>query len=127
MGIPHTKNDLVVTWKEIKEAKHEVLCHTRALSKVFQIGEAHGEANQDRVRDALHEDRTILPDLVLTQKNQKPLCKETKLPKTRPICQASTTFNMRASGHLCTILGGAIAADETCESISTEDTIAKVD
>ena len=22
MGIPHTKNDLVVTWKEIKEAKH---------------------------------------------------------------------------------------------------------
>ena len=111
MGKTHVRNVKVASWEEVRDAKHVTLCHIRALSKVFQTGEAHGETSMERTRGALHEDRTILPNLVLSVKNQKPVDPTTKLPKTRPVCQASKTFNMRASGHLCQVLKATIATD----------------
>ena len=65
--------------------------------------------------------------MTLLQKNHKPIDPITGLPKTRPVCEASSTFNQRANGYLVAILGGAIKSDPTCESISTEDHISKVD
>ena len=55
-------------------AKHEVLT-TQEPS-----GEEHGEDAQNRLKDALHEDTTVLPDLALLQKNQKGVDPETGLP-----------------------------------------------
>ena len=80
-----------------------------------------------RLKTALHEDITVLADLTLRQKDHKDPDPITGIPKTRPVCEARSTFNQRANGHLVAILGGATQADPTCEAISTEDAISKID
>ena len=126
-GLPHTKKDKKVGWKEVMLSKEEVLSHTRVLSHVFRVGETHGEKNQNRVKKALHEDITVVPNLTILQKDHKPVDPETGLPATRPVCEASVTFNQRANQHLCTILQGVTRSDPTCEKISTEDMISRID
>ena len=92
MGAPHLQNDKLSNWLEVIAAR-EVLRHTRALSKILNVGEDQGEDAQKHLTEALHEDTTALPDLTLLHKNQKPIDPETGLPKTRPLCLASVTFN----------------------------------
>ena len=126
-GNEHTTKDKVCTWKEVMDSKHVTLCHTRALTKVFSIGEEQSDSSKDRLTDALHEDSTILPDMIVQQKTHKPIDPKTGLPKTRGVCLASATFNQRINGHLCTVLNGVIQSEPTNEAISTEDKIAKID
>ena len=80
-----------------------------------------------RVKKALHEDITTVPNVILYQKDHKPVNPDTGLPATRPVCEARTTFNQRANNHLVTILDGVNKSDPTSESISTEDMIASID
>ena len=126
-GEPHVAKDRNVTWKEVNLSKREVLCHVKGLNHVFNNGQDNVEKNQERLGKAFVENRTIVPDMILLQKNQKPVDTQTGLPKTRPVCLAKSTFNQRANDHLCMILGATIHSDPTCESISTEDNLSKVD
>ena len=72
-GEIHIQKDKLSTWKEVKEDRDMVIDHTKAMSKIFCMGENHGETNQHRLTDALHERQTVLPDLVLQQKDHKPV------------------------------------------------------
>ena len=126
-GDIHTVNDRLATWKDVEESKKVTLCHTRALTKVLNIGTESSSTNRERLTDALHENLTIVSDMIVQQKTHKPIDPETGLPKTRALCLASATFNQRLNGHLVTILGGCIQTEPNSEAISTEDKISKID
>ena len=82
---------------------------------------------KDRLTKAMDEDKTVIPNIILTQKNQKPIDPVTKLPKTRPVCLTRTSYNQRANDYLCWITGASIKGNPTKEAISTEDNIAGID
>ena len=128
MGIEHTRNDKKISWQEFLELKERALDHTKALSNVFNIGKEHGNGNETRCRMAMAEDKTVIADLIFTQKDHKPL-KEDGMPHTRPICLASTTFDQRISEHLCRVINAHFQATdkEETEAISTVDMISAVE
>ena len=109
----------------VKKSKSEAIAHVRALNHVFGTGEAHGENNHERTIKAMNQNKTVIPDLILQHKNQKPLDAQGQ-PKTRPVCLSRTTLNQRANYYLCQVIGATIKADPTDESISTEDNIAAI-
>ena len=45
-GDVHTKGDKIVSWKEIEEAKTELVRHSKALGNVFRMGENWGESGE---------------------------------------------------------------------------------
>ena len=127
MGAVHTAKDKIITWKEYKGIKQNVLDHTGALNNVFQIGKEHGEANETRCRNACMENSSVIPDIIFRQKDHKPVSKD-GLPKTRPLCLASCTCQQRISEYLCTITKATFSAEDTpSEAISTEDMLSAVD
>ena len=40
-GQPHTLKDEPVDWRQVREAKTDILCHTKALSNILQVGKDH--------------------------------------------------------------------------------------
>ena len=84
-GQVHIKNDTKVSWEEVNDAKHRVLCHTKVLTSVFNTGEAHGEKNQNRCKKDLNEDISVLSNLTLLQKDHKHMDPISVLPKTCPV------------------------------------------
>merc|ERR1711954_17894 len=86
-GEVHIANDQPAKWEDIDKAKKHALNHVWALNQVFNAGEEYPNS-QNRLQRDINEDRTVVPDLILTQKNQKPIDPTTKLPKTRPVCQS---------------------------------------
>ena len=80
-----------------------------------------------RIRSAFHEDSSIVPNLIITQKDHKPIEPNTGLPKTRPVCEASSTHNQRLSDMLSDILAATFDSEDTVEAISTEDMLSKVE
>ena len=55
------------------------------------------------------------------------MCPLTGLPKTRPVCEASSTHNQRLSDLLSDIMGVTFKLEETIESVSTEDLLSKIE
>ena len=84
-GDVHIKGDQEVKWEDVYKAKKHALNHVWALNQVFNTGNDHPNS-QERLHRNLNEDRTVVPDLILTHKNKKPIDPITKLPKTRPVC-----------------------------------------
>ena len=122
----HVSKDKLASWKEVEQAKRHSLNHVFALNHIFRTGQDNPNSVERLHRD-MNEDRTVVPDLILTHKNQKPLDPETNLPKTRPVCLSRVNFNQRANDYLCQLLGAPIKADPTAEANSTEDAPSKVD
>ena len=88
-GLPKTVKDKKVGWKEVMSSKEVVLSNTRVLSQVFKVGETHGEKNQTRVKKALHEDITVIPNLTILQKDHKLVDPDTGLPATRQVAPST--------------------------------------
>ena len=126
-GAPHTKNDVKVTWREIETAKREIANHTKAITNIFRMGEDWGEKGEWRVRRAMNEQTTVVPQMHCTQKDHKEL-PESGVPKSRPICDASSTMNQRISNTITEVLQALTKADnETCEVVSTEDLLSCIE
>ena len=112
-GIVHTQNDTKATWDDVEESKKVTLCHLRTLNQIFQTGDNHSQNEKDRLTKAMDEDKTVIPNIILTQKNQKPIDPVTKLPKTRPVCLTRTSYNQRANDYLCWITGASLKGNPT--------------
>ena len=110
----------------LDKSRREVLAHTRVMSDIFCVGEEHGEKEQRRLRNALHEEISTIPNLILNQKDHKPVSEE-GLPKTRPVCAANSTHNQRLSDLLSDIMNAVFKAEDTAEAISTGDILSKID
>ena len=66
---------------------------------------------EHRVRYALGEVSTILPQMSNTPKDHKPL-PASGVPKSRPLCDASATINSRVSDLVSDILSYMFMADD---------------
>ena len=73
----------------------------------------------------MHEDCSIIPNLIMNQKDHKPIDEKTGLPKTIPVCEASSTHNQRLSNLLSDIMAATFESEPSVEAISTEDMLAK--
>ena len=62
-GEIHFSKETPSNWNEIQESIKGLLCHSRALTKVFNLWTDH--PNRDRLPDTLHEKATIVPDVVI--------------------------------------------------------------
>ena len=47
--------------------RRDTLAHTKVLTKPLQMGTDHGEKAQNRLKKALHEDNSVVPNLVMNQ------------------------------------------------------------
>ena len=126
-GKTHIKNDVKSNWDEVNESKNVTLCHLKAINHVFRTGQDNTKQAHERLIRALDEDKSVLPNLILTQKNQKPVDSITKLPKTRPVCLTRTSYNQCANDYLCYLTGASIKGNPSREAISTEDNLAGID
>ena len=126
-GSVHVQGDTKVEWKDYEKGKRLALADTRCMSKIFQIGQDHGEKEMSRIKNALHEDSSIVPNLIITQKDHKPIDPNTGLPKTRPVCEASSTHNQRLSDMLSDILAATFDSEDIIEAISMEDMLSKIE
>ena len=79
-----------------------------------------------RLKKAMQEESSVIPNLVMNQKDHKPVDPVTGLPKTCPVCEASTTHNQRPSALLSSIMQATFQSETTCEATSTEDMLSKV-
>ena len=98
-GDIHTKNGRKVTWKEIGEARKQIKGHAKALGNVYRMGENWGEKAEGRVRSAMNENNTIIPQMCVNPKDHKEPYPD-GIPKGRPVCSAANTMNQRVS-DLC--------------------------
>ena len=53
-GSVHVQGDTKVEWKDYEKGKRLALAHTRCMSKIFQIGQDHGEKEVSRIKNAFH-------------------------------------------------------------------------
>ena len=72
-GLPHTSKDPTVSWKTFNIGRKKALSHTKVLSKVFNMGSDQGETAEARLRAAMNEETSVVPNLIMTQKTPKHL------------------------------------------------------
>ena len=70
-GAKHVRGDKPIGWKEVKVIKKEVADHTKAITNIFQQGLDWGEKEEGRIRSAMAEKATVIPQINLTQKDHK--------------------------------------------------------
>ena len=75
----------------------------------------------------MHEEACVVANIVMHQKDHKPVDAESGLPKKHPVYGASSTHNQRVSDLLSDILAATFESEESLEAISTEDMLAKID
>merc|ERR1711954_170070 len=116
----HVCKDTPVTWKEVDEARSQVAKHMKALYNIYNPGKNWGEEEEGRTRRVLMEQVTIVPPVIIHQKDHKDV-DENGDPSTRAICNASITFNQRVTDLLNDQLVAILNVGKTDECISTEE------
>ena len=125
-GDKHVSGDKEISWDDVTVIQNEVICHSKALCNVFKISNQWGEKEEARTRRAMAEKSTIIPQMVITQKDHKPI-QDDGLPKTRAMCGASQSINQRVSDLLTDVLQALFSSELSNESLSTESYIHKID
>ena len=126
-GDAHTQNDEVVDWKTIEVAKKEIKNHLTAICNMFQMGRDWGETMETRVRRAMVELSTVIPQMSCSPKDHKPL-PESGVPKTRPLMNASSSMNQRVSDVVSDLMTYLFLTEQkTAEVVSTEDFLSKIE
>ena len=125
-GDKHVSGDKEISWDDVTTIQNEVICHSKALCNVFKISNQWGEKEEARTRRAMAEKSTIIPQMVITQKDHKPI-QDDGLPKTRAMCGASQSINQRVSDLLTDVLQALFSSELSNESLSTESYIHKID
>ena len=127
MGEVHVANDVVVKWDVVEEAQKTVGAHLKCLNKVFKTGEAHVENESKRTKGAKQVCNLVVPLMYLLMKDHKAMGDD-GLPKTRPVCGASTSLNQEMSEWVSDVLEAVLDSEtENHEAISTEDMLPEID
>ena len=117
--------DKEISWDDVTVIQNEVICHSKALCNVFKISNQWGEKEEARTCRAMAEKSTVIPQMVITQKDHKPI-QDDGLPKTRAMCGASQSINQRVSDLLTDVLQALFSSELSNESLSTESYIHKI-
>ena len=115
-----------MSWEEVEEMQKDIKCHTKGLNRVFRPGMTHGERNMERCFEAKELRTTAIPKMKLLLKDHKEKGKDGIL-KTRPVCTACRSPNGELSEYLADIIDAVADTADSCEAISTEDLLSKID
>ena len=72
-GEVHIQGDKRVGWKEVLDAQNTIAGHTKALGNIYRMGENWGGKGETRVRGAMNEQSTIIPQMDIYPKDHKDL------------------------------------------------------
>ena len=90
-------------WREIEAAKSEIHNHLIAICNMFKMGTDWGETMEGRIRRAMTEVSTVIPEMSCSPKDHKPL-PDSGVPKTCPLMNASASMNQRISDVVLDLL-----------------------
>ena len=125
-GLVHTQKDVKVGLDRIREIQGEINGNMSMLIKVFKLG--RGWDQVERVRETMIGNSLTLCPLYLTYKDHKGWDHTRGTPPpTRPIAGGNTGLNLHLSEVLSEVTESVAAHHkDTCEVISTEDMIARI-
>ena len=73
MGDEHVGKDKLVTWKFVEETKNLVKKHMTAMVNMFQVSKEWGQGEEGRIREALKQQKTVIPQSSVQPKDNKPI------------------------------------------------------
>ena len=114
-----------ITWKQHDNLEKYLNCHMLALLRMLGL---KNDKNGDRIRISSTTSGCVIAPFYALRKDHKKVeaGKEVEGPKTRGVCGARDSVNMRISHLLSMILKELIPHNEThCDS--TEDLLAKIE
>ena len=117
MGEVHTKDDKVITEKELHKIQTDLNRHAASFLNIFNVGETHGERNVSRINSAFTSKACATPPLWLMPKDHK-VRKEGDPMPSRPVVGIATTMLARCSNLASTILKRV--ADRQKDSLETK-------
>ena len=101
----HTGDDPQVDWKFVEAMEEKMNDHYRVFNRMFNVGTAYNNSNQDRISQASKSSNVPPPPLRIMRKDHKPVPpgQEDKGPPGRPVCAASSAPNSRF-GHFVSMI-----------------------
>ena len=121
MSIVHTSQDQEVTWNHLQDTQRELRAHSRALARIFQLGQAHSERNGVRCFDNISSWAADPPIMRCQAKTHKPPTSD-GTPKSRPIVGAAHGLTTAIGDMISDILTPLARGDPSqTEAQSTEE------
>ena len=122
----HTKDDPIVSKKEVDEAERKLMGYAFQLARVLRFGEAHGQ--EDKVRSNLRSEQVSIPNLYALIKDHKEIV-EGEAVKVRPVCGATESPNGQLSNILSDFINAITKVEDkyNTECRSSEEMRAGVD
>ena len=87
MGFDHTARDKEIGWDEMRLAQREMNANSRALVRIFWVGEAQGDKNYQRCFDNITSTAYHAPNLRASPKTHQSLA-AARHPQSRPLVAA---------------------------------------
>jgi hypothetical protein len=103
MGLDHTAKDREVDWNELKKCQAEMNANSRALARIFRVGEAPSQMNQLRCFDNATSWAQHAPNMRAVPKTHKSPHEEGH-PQSRPVVAADSGITTNGSDILSRIL-----------------------
>jgi len=92
-GIPHIREDPVITMKEHRDMEHTINAHANAWVRMINAGSSQNDT--DRIRKNMLISDSHPPPLSTTRKDHQKCNDENVGPPTRPLCGVTVAANSR--------------------------------
>ena len=127
MGSDHTTADDVIDLKQARKCQAETNGHARALSRIFNVGQANGPRSQARCFDNATSHATHIPNMRAVAKTHKPPKEPNGHPQSRPIVAADSGITTNLSDLLSTIIEPVFKVNDSDEAQATEEMLNSID
>ena len=126
MPVEHTSEDVEVDWKTLEETQRDLRAHSRALARIFSLGEGPSNRNRARCFDNVTSHACDPPVMRCAAKTHKPVGTN-GVPKSRPIVGASQGLTTPIGNLISDVLEPLARVEpEVTEALSTEELIRAV-
>jgi hypothetical protein len=126
MGQDHTTKDREIQWRELKQCQAEMNANSRALARIFRVGESPSLSNQLRCFDNATSWAQHAPNMRAVPKTHKDPNKEGH-PQSRPVVAADSGITTNGSEILSRLLKPISRNTDSCEVLSTEEMLRTID
>merc|ERR1711867_414439 len=111
MSIVHTQQDLEVDWRYLDQTQRDLRAHSRALARVFRLGEGLGNRNRARCYDNVSSWASDPPIMRCLAKTHKPVGTD-GVPKSRPVVGAAKGLTTSLGDLISDILEPLASVDQ---------------
>ena len=121
MSIVHTAQDTEVDWRTLEQTQRDLRAHSRALPRIFRLGEGPSNRNRARCFDNISSWACNPPVMRCMAKTHKPVGAN-GVPKSRPVVGAAQGLTTAIGDLIADILEPLAKVEpEATEAQSTEE------